>query len=372
MRLRSTATEPRPTWLELFFDLVFVVALAQLSHLLVHGATATRFLEYFGMFVAVWFTWVGFTAYADRFDVDDATHRVLVLGAALANVVVAIHVDDAFSGGSAPFAKATIAARILLLAVTDRARRGIPEARRFQTYYEAGWIAGLALWVASLLVPTPLRYALWAAALAVEAGTPLLWRRRVATVPLVSAHIAERFGLFTIIVLGESVVSVASGIAHVNFELGSSVVAVGTFVMAAMLWWVYFDCVTTVHADSPWYLYTHVFVYAGLGTVAPGALLAILDADDAALPAGARAALCGGVAVLLLALAVIELTSRPPPAAQRRAAARGLAGAAAIGLAFAGAALSPVATVLVLVALVAADLGFELATLRLSSPASAR
>jgi low temperature requirement protein LtrA len=369
LRLRSPDTEPRPTWLELFFDLVFVVVIAQLSHLLVHDTSPGKFLEYLGMFVAVWFTWVGFTAYADRFDVDDAIHRILVLGAALANIVVAIHVDDAFSGGSAPFAKACIAARILLLVVTDRARRAIPEARRFQTYYEAGWSAGVALWIASLFVPTPARYAVWCVAVAVEVGTPLLWRRLVPTLPLVSSHIAERFGLFTIIVLGESVVSVASGIAHVNFELSSSVVAVCSFVVAVVLWWLYFDCVTTAHADSPWYLYPHVFVYAGLGTVAPGALVAILDTDDASLPAGARATLCGGVAVFLLALCVVELTSRPPPAARRRAAARAAAAAAVIALAFAGAALSPVATLLVLVALVTAELGFELGTLRRARPA---
>jgi low temperature requirement protein LtrA len=370
LRLRSTVTEPRPTWLELFFDLVFVVVIAQLSALLEHGATATRFLEYFALFSVVWFTWVGFTAYADRFDVDDTTHRVLVLAAALANIVVAIHVDDAFHGGSAPFAEASIAVRILLLAVTDRARRKVPEARRFQAFYEVGWSIGLALWIASLAVPTPWRYVVWGVAVLVEVGTPLvIGLRGIRPLPLVSSHIAERFGLFTIIVLGESVVSVASGIAHVNFELNSSVVAVETFMVAAILWWLYFDCVATVHADRPWYVYTHVVVYAGLGTVAPGALLAILHADDGALPTGARAALCGGVAVFLLGLCAIELASRPPPAAQRRAAARAVAGGTAIGLAFAGAVLTPVATVTALVALVAVELGFELGTLMRSSPA---
>jgi hypothetical protein len=86
------------------------------------------------------------------------------------------------------------------------------------------------------------------------------------------------------------------------------------------------------------------------------------------LPAGARAALCGGVAVFLLALCLIELASRPPPAAQRRAFARAVAGAACLGLAFAGAVLTPVATVVALVVVVVGELSFELVTLRRSSP----
>jgi low temperature requirement protein LtrA len=356
LRLRSPATDARPTNLELFFDLVFVVVISQLSAFLAADPTAKRFLEYFGLFVAVWFTWAAFTAYADRFDVDDTPHRIVVLGAALANIVAAIHVDDAFSGGSEPFALAAIAARVMLLAVTDRARRAIPEARRFQTSYEVGWGIGLALWVVSLAVPTPARYAVWAGAVAVEVATPLVSMLGTRTVPLVGSHIAERFGLFTIIVLGESMLSVAAGIATIDFELASSLAAVGMFVVAALLWWLYFDCVTTAHAVSAWFTYIHAAVYAGLGTVAPGALLAIQEADDATLSAGARAALCGGIAVFLLALCFIELTSRPPPAAQRRAAARAVVGVAVLGLAYAGAAL------------LLAELAFELVTLRRSSP----
>ena len=206
-------------------------------------------------------------------------HRLIVLVATLANIVVAIHVDDAFTSGSEPFALAIIATRACLLAVTDRSRRKVPEAAEFQGYYEIRWAIGLAVWIVSLFVPTPWRYVVWGIALAIEIGTPLLSVVRIPTLPLVSSHIAERFGLFTIIVLGESVVSVAAGISDVNFAFQSSVVAVGTFVLAAAVWWQYFDCVTTVHADSTWYVYLHGPLYAGLGLVAPGALLAIDGAE---------------------------------------------------------------------------------------------
>jgi len=224
------------------------------------------------------------------------------------------------------------------------------------------------VWIVSLFVPTPWRYVVWGLALAIEIGTPLLSMVQIPTLPLVSSHIAERFGLFTIIVLGESVVSVAAGISDVNFDFQSSTVAVGTFVLAAAVWWLYFDCVTTVHADSTWYVYLHGPLYAGLGLVAPGALLAIDGAEGATLPAGARAALCGGIAVYLFGVCAIELSSRPPPSARRRASMRAATGIAALAIAFLGAVLNPVATILLLVAVVVGELCYELSLIRRSSP----
>jgi low temperature requirement protein LtrA len=312
------------------------------------------------LFAASWFVWVGFTTYADRFEVDDMVHRLLVLGAALATIVIAIHVDDAFHGGSIPFALASIAARVFLIAVNVRALRAVGDARRFQAFYVRGWLVGLALWIVSLAVPTPARYVVWGVAVAIEVGTPLVGLMRMPTLPLISSHIAERFGLFTIIVLGESVVSVAAGISGLDFELASSLVAAGTFVIAASLWWLYFDCVTAAVVVSARYVYVHFLVYAGLGAFAPGALLAILGAHHGSLSGGARTALCGGVAVYLLALCAIELGSRPLRASHRRIAARLLAAALAVGLVFAGAALTPVATVALLVVVVVAELAYEL------------
>jgi low temperature requirement protein LtrA len=368
LRLRSITAEARPTNLELFFDLVFVVVIAQLSDLITTHPSPKVFLEYFGLFGITFFTWVGFTTYADRFDVDDSVHRLIVFAASLANIGVAIHLDDAFTGGSVPFTLATIATRACLLAVTDRARRKVPEARAFEGYYEVRWAVGLAVWIVSLFVPVPWRYVVWGIALAIEIGTPLIAMPRIRTLPLVSSHIAERFGLFPIIVLGESVVSVAAGIADVNFELQNSIVAVGAFVLAAAVWWLYFDCVTTVHADSTWYVYLHGPLYAGLGLVAPGTLLAIDSAGEATLPGGARAALCGGIALYLFGVCAIELASRPPPSARARALARAGTGAFVLGLAFVGGVASPVATMLLLVGAVVGELCFELATLRRSSP----
>jgi low temperature requirement protein LtrA len=361
--LRSVDREPgerHATWVELFFDLVFVVAVAQLSHLISNDPSAKSFLHYALLFAPVWFIWVGFTVYADRFDTDDVPHRLAVLVGMVVIAALAVHVDDAFSGGSIPFALCSIFARAILVAMNVRAMRAVPAARDFIAFYVRGWSAGLLLWVVSLAVPEPGRYVVWGVAVLVEVATPLVAERRVGTIPLHVSHIGERFGLFTIIVLGESMVSVTAGIAEVDFDLANSVIAVGAFALAASLAWVYFDRLGTDLVGTTGYVYAHFVVYLGLAAVGPGTLLAIEAADDSALPAGARAALCGGVAVYLLGLCLVAAPTRGSPSGRRRIAARCVAAGAAVAIAFLGAAIAPVATVLLLAGVAVGDLVYEL------------
>jgi low temperature requirement protein LtrA len=362
-RLRSTDREPgerHATWVELFFDLVFVVAVAQLSHLISNDPSATSFLHYALLFAPVWFIWVSFTVYSDRFDTDDVPHRLLVLAGMAVVAALAVHVDDAFSGGSFPFALCSILARAILLAMNVRAMRAVPAARDYIAFCVRGWSAGLLLWVVSLAVPEPGRYVVWGAAVLVEVATPLIAERHIGTVPLHVSHIGERFALFTIVVLGESVVSVTAGIAEVDFDLANSVIAVGAFVTASAFAWVYFERLGTGLIGSTLYVYAHFVVYLGLAAVGPGTLLAIEAADDSAMPAGARAALCGGAALYLLGLSLVAAPTRRSETGRRRISARCVTAAAAVAIAFLGAAIAPVATVLLLATVTIADLVYEL------------
>lgn len=362
-RLRSTDREPgerHATWVELFFDLVFVVAVAQLSHLISNDPSAKSFLHYGLLFAPVWFIWVSFTVYSDRFDTDDVPHRLLVLTAMAVVAAVAVHVDDAFSGGSFPFALCSILARAILLAMNVRAMRAVPAARDYIAFCVRGWSAGLLLWIVSLAVPEPGRYVLWGVAVLVEVATPLMAERRIGTVPLHVSHIGERFALFTIVVLGESVVSVTAGIAEVDFDLANSVIGVGAFVTASAFAWVYFERLGTGLVGSTLYVYAHFVVYLGLAAVGPGTLLAIEAADDSAMPAGARAALCGGAALYLLGLSLVAAPMRRSEAGRRRISARCVTAAAAVAIGFLGAAIAPVATVLLLATVTVADLVYEL------------
>jgi low temperature requirement protein LtrA len=364
-RLRSIepdTAERHATWIELFFDLVFVVAIAQLSHLISDDPSTTAFLRYAALFVPVWSIWLGFTVYADRFDTDDVPHRILMLAGMFGVAAIAVHVDDAFGGGSIPFTLTSIAPRAVLLAMNVRAMRAVPVARDHQAAYLRGRSLGLLLWIASLAVPVPGRYVMWGAAVVVEVGTPLLTERRVGTLQLHVSHIAERLALFTMIVLGESVVSVTAGIAKLDFDLSNSVIAVCAFVLAAALAWIYFDRLGSgsAAAGTTRFVYAHFVVYLGLATVGPGTFLAIVASNDAALPAAARAALCGGTAIYLLGLCLVTAPTRRAPPGRRRIRARVTTAAAAVAIAFLGAATPPWATLVLLAAVVVADLAYEL------------
>src|ERR671918_757718 len=122
-RLRTLDTEEdrRATWLELFFDLVFVVTIAELGTRLSGDVTLHGFLEFMALFVPVWWAWAGFTFYANRFDTDDLLYRLLILVAMFAVAALATTVPDAFEGGSAGFALSYVCIRLVLLALYGRA-----------------------------------------------------------------------------------------------------------------------------------------------------------------------------------------------------------------------------------------------------------
>jgi low temperature requirement protein LtrA len=308
-------TERRASWLELFVDLVFVVSVAQLSHALVDDPTAAGFLEFAATFVPIWWAWVGFTFFADRFESDDGIYRVVMLAGMLAVGVLAVNVPDAFAGGSTAFALSYVAVRAVLVALYVRARSRFPQARPLIHLYMGAFTASIVVWVISVLVPAPARYALWAVALGIDLGVPLAYGPRVIPrAPIHASHIPERFGLFTLIVFGETVLAVVTGTAETDWELHSVVTAAAGFVVVAALWWVYFDYLDTsilqrsVRAGQL-YVYGHLPLLAALTAVGAGTALAIEEAGEPELGPGARWAFCGGVAVSVLAMAAIHVGS---------------------------------------------------------------
>jgi low temperature requirement protein LtrA len=212
-RLRTSADgieERRATWLELFFDLVFVVAIAGLSHELVVDHSAAGFLRFAALFVPVYVAWQGYMAYADRFDTDDVAFRVALFAAMLAIAAMAVLLGDVAHGDhSAGFAVAYVVLRSVMLALYWRAWRAVPEARPLIRRYGGGYSVAVAIWLASLAIDTPGRYVLWGVALVLELSLPPLSTRIHRLVPTHGSHLPERWALFTLIVIGESIVAVA-------------------------------------------------------------------------------------------------------------------------------------------------------------------
>jgi low temperature requirement protein LtrA len=360
--------ERHATWTELFFDLVFVVAVAQLGALLHDDPSVDGVLRCAGLFVPVWWVWICFTVYADRFDTDDAVFRVAMLAAMLAVAALAVNVHAAAAGDVTGFVLAYAAVRLILFALYERARRAEPGARALLGRYLRGFSLALVIWLGSLAVPSPARYLLWALAMTVELGTPITTPRAVLqATPLHASHLPERFGLFTLIVLGETVVSAISGTTDLHWSLAAAVTAAGAFVAAGCLWWLYFDLLDATQirrglVATQVYFNVHLPLVVALTAIGAGAQLAIAHATDAAQDGPVRGLVLGGAAVALLTMLALDAAGEQRPSPRRL---RARAGAAALlaGLAALGAGLAPVVLVALLAGVLAGELVFELAVL---------
>ena len=280
--LRLVDSEERSaTWLELFFDLCFVAAIAALGVDLLSDQTWEGYLRFAGLFVPIWWGWMGITWYASAFDTDDVIYRISLLISMLAIVAIAVNVGRVKDGETTGFVIAFLVMQIVVVGLFLRARQHAHETQSLTTRYAAGDALGAGIWLASLAFPTPAQYWVWGVAMGVLMITPMYSVRAYHGQPFDSTHIPERYGLFTIIVLGESIVAVAAGILNTGWAFGTALTAATGFGIAACVWWVYFDFVesTVVRRDAivrafVWG-YAHFGVYVGIAAAAIGIEIAI-------------------------------------------------------------------------------------------------
>jgi low temperature requirement protein LtrA len=347
------------SWLELFFDLVFVVAIAQLSHNLVVDHSAKGFLIVAALFVPVYVAWQGYMAYATRFDTDDLAFRLSYFGAMLGIAAMAVLIGDVAHGeNSAAFALAYVFLRCIMLGLYARAWRAVPEARPLIRFYGTGYAAGVALWLGSLAVDTPWRYGVWVVAQILELSLPPLSTQLHRRIPTDPRHLPERWALFTLIVLGESVVTVAIATSGTSWSAASVAAAVLGFAAVAGVWWLYFDRQANVVLRGSTlavvvYSYAHIPLLLGLAAMSAGLRLLIEKASDGHLGVGPSVALLGGVALFLVALIATRVVT--VRGAHRLGVALKLSAAAILGAVLAAeSALPPVAVAAALTVTLAA------------------
>ncbi|MDY6782518.1 MAG: low temperature requirement protein A [Cyanobacteriota bacterium] len=298
-------------------DLVFVVAVSQLAHTLSTDVTLKGFFGYVALFIPVWWAWIGTTFYANRFDSDDAIHRILMGLQMLAVAALAVHVSHGLGESSVGFALAYATSRLLLVLEYLWAGWHLSAARGLTQRYAAGFGLGVLLWLISAFVPPPLRFVLWAAGLAIDFATPLSASAAIQQFPPHAEHLPERFGLFTIIVLGEAIIAVVNGVSEMDWGMASTICAIAGFVTAFSLWWIYFENVSgSIFRLAPTsrhlqvlqlWLYIHLPLVIGLAALGVGVEKGIIYAGEVAvLPTPERWLLCGSVALCYAALAVLH------------------------------------------------------------------
>lgn len=352
--------ERHATWLELFYDLIFVVAVAELGHTFGKHVTWLGFLQFVGLFIPVWWCWVGATFYATRFDTDDLGHRVLTLMQMFVVAIMAVTVHDGFGETSVGFALCYIVVRGILIFKYLRAGYHVPISRPLTTVFAIGFSLSVALWLLSIAIPPPWRFALWAIAMGIDLATPIVAGRSFQQVPPHMAHVSERLGLFTIIVLGESVVGVVRGISGQELGLFAGETGLLGLMIAFSLWWIYFDSVDASPLESyrqgrfvsgVIWLYTHLLFMIGLAATGVGVYHLIFSDPAFPLPAAERWLMSGALALCFLALGILHLITVSLGHPRQRtliAAIRFGTAAFLLILAIAGTALTPLVLIAML------------------------
>ena len=350
-RRRERESENRVTSLELFYDLVFVFAITQVSHLLLGHLTWEGAAEAALCLLVVWWAWNYTTWFTNELDPGATAVRIVLIGLMLASLLMAVAIPEAFGERGLLFAGSYVAIQLgrqsFLTFVASR--RGSREAQRSSRIL-IWFVAAGALWLAGGVAEDGARWALWLAALGLDYLAPLVRYQVPGLAPLgldawevETSHFAERFQLFVIIALGESIV--VTGITTSERPLDAATVAAFSlaFLTTAAFWWLYFDYVariaerrleraenrTQLARDA--YTYLHVVLIAGVIVAAVGDELVIAHPTDE-LPGAELAAVVAGPVLYLLGHVALRLRMTRTVSVKRLAGAAACVAVAPVGL----------------------------------------
>lgn len=305
--------ERRVGWLELFYDLIYVALIIQLGNLLSEHVSLIGAAAFAALFVPIWFTWTGFTFYSNRFVTDDFVHRALVFVQMFAIGGVAVSVHGLFRKEFFAFSCFYALARFVVVALYYRVYRHVPVARPLARRYVIGFSVGAVLWLSAAFVPWPWILPVWCAAMLIDLNSVLshVSRSLTAQYPPDSLHMTERYGLLTIIVLGESFVKVLSAVSADGLHRTTFLMCGCVLFICCSLWWIYFDDVAGSRIKAGrltpfFWIYSHLPLTMAVTAVGVAAKKAVFFDPQQVAPAKYRWFLCGTLAFALFWVAVID------------------------------------------------------------------
>jgi low temperature requirement protein LtrA len=369
LRRQDSADETaRVSTLELFYDLVFVFAITQVSHLLLEHLDWTGAGQTALVLLVIWWSW-NFTTWAtNELDPDATWVRMLLIGLMLLSLTMAIAIPEAFGDHALLFAGSYVSIQLTRQGFLTFVAGRPGTVERERALQILVWFSATApLWIAGAILEGDARTILWIAALVIDYSGPLctfrLPGRRVAPEAwqVEPAHMAERFQLFVIIALGESIVIAGATTSDLPIDLERVLALAIAFLGTAALWWLYFGAIaervggllagaendrTLVARDI--YTYLHVVLVAGIVVSAVGDELVIKHPGEE-LPTKELIALTAGPVLYLLAQDLMRFRGRGDVSATRTG---GILGCVAVG--FLGLALPALATAALIVVVLAA------------------
>lgn len=316
------------TFLELFYDLVYVVLIAQLAHSLAEGVTLSGVLGFAFLFIIVWWAWFNGASYHDAHGNNDIRTRVFTFLQMFSVAAMAVFAHNALGEGSVGFALSYAAFQLILTYLWWRTGVHDPDHRPLSGPYALAFLLTTLLFVVSVFIPGNLRFILWGVAILISLLLPFNMFRTVDRNPAiqeqidrilqVSPSMVERFGLLTIIVLGEVVIGTVNALAD-QHDLTWMVGFTGVLGMlvAIGLWWIYFDFVShrkprpTRLNVSQWF-YLHLPMTAGIAAVG-AAIFNVVEHSGEPLDDPVRWLLVGAAAAVLACIALLMQTIQVMP-----------------------------------------------------------
>jgi low temperature requirement protein LtrA len=370
---RRRGEEQRATTLELFYDLVFVFAITQISHLLLKHLSWEGVGQSLVVLLAVWWSWNYTTWVTNELDPESIIVRLLVIGLMLASLLMAIAIPEAFGDRALLFAGAYVAIQVgrHMFLTFAAAERGTVERARAGAILTWFVTAGV-LWIAGALADGTARTLLWVTAIVVDYAAPFtqFWipgrpRLTPQTWQVQVSHFAERFQLFIIIALGESIVITGATTSELELDAARLAAFTVAFLGSAAMWWLYFNYVariaerrlelaanrTILARDA--YAYLHALMVAGVIVAAVGDELAIAHPTEE-LPGREVAAVVAGPALYLLAHALFRLRMAGTISWKRLGGGIACVAAGALGGVVSGLVLATLVTA-ILIAVIAAE-----------------
>lgn len=239
-------THKKVLWLELFFDLIFVAAIAKATHVLLHleeGIIPFEYLAKFVLiFIPIWWSWVGQTLYTNRFGEDILSHRLFMILQMFFMVVLTASLSPDFDSYYLPFLAGYIGVRFVTALQYIATIRLVQGAKReVAKHLGFGFLIGIFISFLSVFFDSWLRYVVLYLGIFVDIFVPILYRKYLRKVPVNMPHLLERFGLLTIILFGESIVSLVAIFETEAFLWSEVAIIFLAFLLIIAMWWQYFD-----------------------------------------------------------------------------------------------------------------------------------
>ncbi|WP_375142584.1 low temperature requirement protein A [Metabacillus idriensis] len=265
-------------WIELFYDLIYVAAIATATHTLLHVENHTIPLEYLFkfvlIFIPIWWAWVGQTLFVNRFGEDNTKDRLWISIQMVFVILMTASLSVDFDANYLPFLFGYLGIRLVVaIQYLQIIRREDGERKTVARFLGYGFLIGAFISLGSLLFDSWIRYFILYLGIAVDILIPLWGRRHIKKVPINTPHLVERFGLLTIILFGEMIVSIVKVFgAERQFNL-SFIALILTFTLVIAMWWQYFDNIETKidkesRTSGQVIIYGHLFIYMSMSIIA--------------------------------------------------------------------------------------------------------